>query len=125
MNTTLDKFEGKAYQGGASMFHGVAAKLDQGRTPFIVSDLSTIKYSIRNMSTNEFTKSEVELAVEDVISDTLDNWLKNFHVPFPDDCFPDAVSYEVTFEFTASDDDSTKTYGKGIIRVEPITLPDP
>lgn len=125
MSNVLDKFEGKAFQGGAAAFHGLASKLDQERTPLIQSDVSSIKYWVRNKSTGVLTKTAEALTVADVLVETLDDvddFGKNFHMTFPDDSFPDAVSYEVTFEFTAADADSTKTYGKGIIRVEAIDI---
>lgn len=126
MSNVLENFEGKAYQGGAAAFHGLASQLDRARTPLIRSDISTIKYWIRNLSSGTLTKSAIELTVNDVISDTdesgdnTDAYGNNFHVTFPDDSFPTADAHEVIFEFTASDADSTKTYGKGRITVEAI-----
>lgn len=118
----IENFEGQAYQGGAAEFHGLAAHQDQARTPLEQSEIATIKYWVRNTATDALTKEGVELTVADVISDELDDFNKNFHVPFPHDCFPDAVRYEVTFEFTASDEAGTKTYEKGYITAEPIDL---
>lgn len=120
MSNVLENFEGKAYQGGASAFHGLASQLDRPRTPLIRSDISTIKYWIRNLSSGTLTKSAIELTVNEVIEDTVDAFGNNFHVTFPDDSFPTADAHEVIFEITASDDDSTKTYGKGRITVEAI-----
>ena len=120
MSNVLENFEGKAYQGGAAAFHGLASQLDRARTPLIRSDISTIKYWIRNLSSGTLTKTAESLTVNEVIEDTVDDFGNNFHVTFPDDSFPTADAHEVIFEFTASDDDSTKTYGKGRITVEAI-----
>lgn len=122
MSNVLENFEGKAYQGGAAAFHGLASQLDRERTPLIRSDIATIKYWIRNLTTNTLTKTAEVLVVNEVIEDTVDDFGNNFHVTFPDDSFPTAVAHEVTFEFTASDEDSTKTYGKGRIVVDAINI---
>lgn len=125
MSNVLDKFEGKAFQGGAAAFHGLASQLNQARTPLIQSDVASIKYWVRNLSTNALTKNGIDLTVSEVLAETLDDvdsFGKNFHMTFPDDSFPTAVAHEVIFEFVASDADSTKTYGKGRISVEAINI---
>ena len=125
MSNVLEKFEGKAFQGGAAAFHGLASQLNQARTPLIQSDVASIKYWVRNLSTNALTKDGVALTVSEVLAETLDDvdsFGKNFHMTFPDDSFPTAVAHEVIFEFVASDTDSTKTYGKGRISVEAINI---
>ena len=125
MSNVLDKFEGKAFQGGAAAFHGLASQLNQARTPLIQSDVASIKYWVRNLSTNALTKNGIDLTVSEVLAETLDDvdsFGKNFHMTFPDDSFPTADAHEVIFEFVASDADSTKTYGKGRISVEAINI---
>lgn len=125
MSNVLEKFEGKAFQGGAAAFHGLASQLDQARTPLLQADVSTIKYWVRNLATDTLIKDGVSLTVSDVLAETaddVDSFGKNFHVTFPDDTFPTADAHEVIFEFTANDADSTKTYGKGRISVEAINI---